>query len=553
MIPNLHKYKDNLLFVPLGGSGEIGMNVNLYHLDGKWIMIDLGAGFADQDQLPGIDMIAPNLEFVFGLKENFLGLVLTHAHEDHLGAVTYFWERLKCPIYTTPFTAAVLRAKLAEFPYAKQVRIHELPMGAQFNIGPFGFDMISLTHSIPEMQAIAVKTRHGTVMHTGDWKFDHDPLVGPVSDYEKLKKYGDDGILAMVCDSTNVLSPGHSGSESDLRGSLTDIIGQCKKLVAVTTFASNIARVETIARAAAANGRKVVMMGRSLWRITQAGRETGYLNDIAEFLTDQEARKYPREKLLLLCTGCQGEPMAATNKLANDSFPTLRLNPGDSVIFSSKIIPGNEKRIYRLFNQFIKRGVNILTEKDHFVHVSGHPSRQELQKMYELVRPEIAVPVHGEAVHIHEHCKWSLEWGAKKAIEVTNGDVVSLAPGNAEKVAVAPFGFFAVDGNFLLAPDCAALKLRRRMIKDGIIFATVILNAKGNLMTAPRIFAPGILDPQEDKEILREISDEVAGVVELQNRPTTDQVEKITRSAIRRYCKSEFGKYPSIEVQVTFL
>lgn len=547
---NLNKYKDNLMFLPLGGSGEIGMNVNLYHLDGKWMMIDLGAGFADHDELPGVDMIAPNLEFVFGLGDAFIGLVLTHAHEDHLGAVPYFWERLKCPIYTTPFTAAVLRNKLKEYPYANQVKIHELAPGSSFSVGPFELEMVGLTHSIPEMQAIAVKTRHGTVMHTGDWKFDHDPLVGPVSDYDKLKAYGDKGVLAMVCDSTNVLSPGHSGSESDLRGSLTDIIGQCKKLVAVTTFASNIARVETIARAAAANGRKVVMMGRSLWRITQAGRETGYLTDIAEFLTDQEARKIPREKLLLLCTGCQGEPMAATNKLATDSFQTVRLQPNDTIIFSSKIIPGNDKRIYRLFNQFIKRGINILTEKDHFVHVSGHPYRQELQKMYELVRPEIAVPVHGEAVHLHEHCKWAKEWGAKQSIEIANGDLVNLAPGKAEKLAVMPSGYFAVDGNFLLAPDSAALKIRRRMVKDGIVFATIVMNNKGTLLTPPRILAPGMLDVQEDRLLLKEMSDEVADVLELQDRPGVEAVEKLTRNTIRRICKQEFGKYPTIEVQV---
>ena len=547
---NLSKHKDNLMFLPLGGSGEIGMNVNLYHLDGKWIMIDLGAGFADHDLLPGIDMLAPNLEFVFGLKENFLGLVVTHAHEDHLGAITYFWEHLRCPIYTTPFTANVLRAKLEEFSYANQVKIHELAPGSHFSIGPFAMEMVSLTHSIPEMQAIAIKTRHGTVMHTGDWKFDDMPLVGPASDYPKLKKYGDEGVLAMVCDSTNVMNPGHSGSESELRQSLSDLVAQSRQLVAVTTFASNIARVETIARAASANGRKVVMMGRSLWRITQAGREAGYLQDIPEFLTDQEAKKYPRDKLLLICTGCQGEPLAATNKLANDLLPTIKLKPKDTIIFSSKIIPGNEKRIYRLFNHFIKRGVEVLTEKDHFVHVSGHPSRQELKKMYELVRPQIAIPVHGEAVHLHEHCKFAKEWGVPTSVEITNGDLVSLAPGKPERVAVVPFGYFAVDGHFLLAPDSAAIKLRRRMLNDGIVFCTVVLNVKGDLATKPGVFAPGMLDPQEDKDLLNDMAEAVSGMVELQDRPSNDLVEKQVRNTLRRMCKDEMGKYPSIEVQV---
>ena len=548
---NLSKYKDNLMFLPLGGSGEIGMNVNLYHLDGKWIMIDLGAGFADKEQLPGIDMMAPNLEFVFGLGDNFLGLVLTHAHEDHLGALTYFWQQIKCPIYATPFTAEVLKAKLQEFPDAmNKIKLKILALDSKFDIGPFSLEMIHLTHSIPEMQAIAVKTRHGVVMHTGDWKFDDNPLVGPVSDYARLKQYGDDGVLAMVCDSTNVLSPGHSRSEGDLRESLTKLIGECKQLVAVTTFASNIARVETIARAAAANGRKVVMIGRSLWRITQAGREAGYLADIPEFLTDQEARRFPRDKLLVICTGCQGEPLAATNKLANDLLPTLRLIPKDTIIFSSKIIPGNDKRIFALFNQLVKRGIEILTEKDHFVHVSGHPSRDELQKMYDMVRPQVAVPVHGEAVHLHEHCKWAKKWGVPQSIEIANGDLVNLAPGKPEKVAVVTSGYFAVDGNFLLPLDSPVLKLRRRILNDGILFCTVVLNVKGDLLTAPKISAPGMLDDEHDRELFDMMEGEVAGVIKLQNRAANDAIIKQVRTSLKRIAKTEIGKYPTIEVQV---
>lgn len=548
---NLHKHKDNFLFLPLGGSGEIGMNVNLYHQDGKWIMIDLGAGFADKEQLPGIDMLAPNLEFVFGLGDDFLGLVLTHAHEDHLGAVVYFWQQLKCPIYATPFTAEVLKAKLQEFPDAmNRVKLKVLPLNSKFEIGPFSLEMIHLTHSIPEMQAIALKTRHGVVMHTGDWKFDDNPLVGAVSDYARLKEYGDAGVLAMVCDSTNVLSAGHSGSEGDLRESLTKLIGDCKQLVAVTTFASNIARVETIARAATANGRKVVMIGRSLWRITQAAREAGYLADVPEFLTDKEAQRFPREKLLVICTGCQGEPLAATNKLANDLFPTIRLKPKDTVIFSSKIIPGNDKRIFALFNLFTKKGIEILTEKDHFVHVSGHPSRDELKRMYELVRPQTAIPVHGEAVHIHEHCKWARKWGVGHTVEVANGDVVNLAPGKAEKLAVVTSGYFAVDGNYLVATDSPVLKLRRRILNDGIIFCTIVVNIKGDLLTEPKITAPGMLDDEEDGDLFNVMEREVAGVVELQNRASDDTLIKQVRNSLKRIAKTEIGKYPTIEVQV---
>lgn len=548
---NPSKYKDRFCFLPLGGSGEIGMNVNLYHADGKWIMIDLGAGFADKDQLPGIDMLAPNLEFAFGLGDNLLGLVLTHAHEDHLGAVVYYWQQLKCPIYATPFTANVLKAKLAEIPDAvNRVNLKVISPASNLEIGPFKLEMIHLTHSIPEMQAIALSTRHGTVMHTGDWKFDDAPLVGPVSDYARFEEFGKKGVLAMICDSTNVLSPGHSGSEGDLRTNLTKLIGECKQMVVVTTFASNIARVETIARAASANGRKVVMMGRSLWRITNAAREAGYLHDVPEFLEDKEAKRFPREKLLVISTGCQGEPLAATTKLAHDLMPTMRLHPKDTVIFSSKIIPGNDKRIFALFNQLVKRGIQIMTEKDHFVHVSGHPYRDELKRMYDMVKPKLAIPVHGEAVHLHEHCRWAKQWGVPQTIEVANGDLVSLAPGTPEKLSVETSGYFAVDGNFLMATDSPVLKMRRRILNDGILFISVVLSIRGELLAKPRVSAPGMLDDEQDRDLLDLLGDETAQVVELQPKASNDTLIKQIRNSLKRTAKNEIGKYPTIEVQI---
>lgn len=549
---SIAKHKNELLFVPLGGSGEIGMNLNLYQYKGKWLMVDLGAGFAD-DHLPGIDMIVPDINFITQHRENLVGIVLTHAHEDHLGAVQYLWTELRCPIYTTPFTAAFLRAKLAEMPFASEVRITEVPCAGSFELEPFTIEMIPLTHSAPEMQALVIRTELGSVMHTGDWKFDHDPLIGDAADEERLRAYGDEGILAMIGDSTNVFNPGTSGSEGDLRKSLIELVGSCKKMVTVTTFASNVARIETIARAAEACGRRVVLAGRSLWRITRAAKESGYLQDI-EFLEDSHISKHARDKILVIATGCQGEPMAATMKIANGVHPTIRLNPGDTVIFSSKIIPGNDKRIFRLFNQLVKQQVEVLTEKDHFVHVSGHPARQELERMVKLVRPQVMIPVHGELVHIHEHCRLAREWGVPQAIQLGNGDVIKLAPGKAERVGVVEAGYLGIDGYYLLPPDSPVLRMRRKIQRDGVIVAYLIIGATGNLRADPRIMAPGCLDLEEDREIINLMAEEVREVIEQSNamvkNQKKDQLYSLTRSAIRRIIKREVGKNPPIEVHI---
>jgi len=366
--------KDHLIFLPLGGSNEIGMNVNLYHYKGKWLMIDLGAGFAD-DSYPGIQMLAPDLTFLFENKENFLGIVLTHAHEDHIGSVTYLWDKLRCPIYATPFTAGMARSKLSERNLLKEAEINEVQPGSSFAIGPFSLQMIQITHSIPEMNAVVLRTDYGNILHTGDWKFDPDPVIEPLSNESALKSLGDEGVLAMVCDSTNVFNDRHSGSEGELKDSISKIVSGCSELVIVTTFASNVARIKTIARAAKENGRRVVLAGWSLRRITGIARETGYMDDIDDFLEEIEIRKHPRKKLLVICTGCQGEPNAAMNRIAQGNHPNIKLTAKDTVIFSSKIIPGNEKKLFKLFNTFVRLGCEVLTEKDHFVHVSGHPSR----------------------------------------------------------------------------------------------------------------------------------------------------------------------------------
>lgn len=558
---NFNQRKHELHFLPLGGSGEIGMNLNLYHYKGKWLIVDCGAGFAE-DFMPGVDMIVPDVRFIKEIKEHIVGMVLTHAHEDHCGAVQYVWDEFECPIYTTPFTSAFLKAKLSEsgVNFANRIPIHEVQPGSSLEVGPFNIDLVALTHSTPEMHALLIRTEYGNIFHTGDWKFDHDPLIGEKADEDLLRRIGDEGVLALVGDSTNVFKEGESGSEGDLRKSLTEIIGKCSQLVAVATFASNVARIETVAHAAQAHGKKIVLAGRSLWRIVQAARSAGYLTDV-EFLDDRQAAKYPRKNLVILCTGCQGEPLAVTNKLASGAHPNLKLLPGDTVIFASKIIPGNDKKIFRLFNKFVKLGIEVITEKDHFVHVSGHPGKAELKRMYELVRPEIAIPVHGEHVHMHEHAKDALKWGVKHSIEVENGVVVRLAPGTAEKIGMVDAGFLGIDGYYLLAPDSHIMKTRRKIQHAGIVLVTLLLDSRDRLITDPIIKAPGSLDPQEDLELVEnmitEIRHSLLNDLKAKGRKKpqskTETIGNLTRSVVRRFLRAEVGKEPVIDVHVEWV
>jgi ribonuclease J len=557
---DLSKHKNELLFVPLGGSGEIGLNFNLYHYQGKWLIVDFGAGFADE-YLPGVDMIVPDISFIAKHKKDVLGIVLTHAHEDHLGAVQYLWDEIGCKIYTTSFTASFLKAKLTEFGLAHEVPIVEVEENGKINLAPFFIEYVQLSHSAPQMQAAVIKTDAGNIFHTGDWKFDPDPLIGKVANYELLKKYGDEGILALVGDSTNVFNEGFSGSEGELKKSLTKIIANCSNLVVVATFASNVARLDTLIRAAQECGRKVMLAGRSLLRVINAAKDSGYLSDVEEFINERSFGQYPRDKILVICTGCQGEPMAAATKMANQTH-AIRLLPGDNMIFSSKIIPGNDKKIFRQFNQLVKLGITLYTEKDHFVHVSGHPSRDELKKMYELIRPQTSIPVHGEFVHMHEHARMALQWGAKHSLTVENGDVVRLAPGIPEKIAVVHAAYLAVDGNYLLPTDSNVMKMRRKIAKDGVIIATLIIcNHTNYLKRDPIISTPGSLDAKDDYDLIDQITSEIRDVVEDQlgnSKKVKNKGVKTTKEAlisqiksiIRRMIKKEVGKEPVIEVHI---
>jgi len=489
------EYRDPnaLYFVPLGGTGEIGMNLNVYGYAGDWLIIDCGVTFGDDTQ-PGIEVVMPDPGFIVERRDRLLGIVATHAHEDHIGAIPYLWTQLRCPIWATAFTASLLRAKLAEAGLADQVRITVVPLSGRFTIGPFNLELITLTHSIPEPNAIALRTPVGTVLHTGDWKFDPDPLIGATADETALRRIGDEGVLALIGDSTNALRPGVSGSEADLRRSLTELIGRYDARVAVACFASNVARLETIARAAAVHGREVALVGRSLWRIDKAARENGYFADLPRFLTEDEAGYIPRGRIVLICTGSQGEPRSALARIARDDHPHIVLETGDVVIFSSRIIPGNEKAINRLQNGLVRFGVEIVTEEDHFVHVSGHPARDELVRMYQMVRPRVAIPVHGEARHLIAHAQLAGECQVQQPLVIQNGDVVRLAAAGASVVDEVAVGRLASDGRGLLPLNGTALKDRRRVTFNGTAVATLVLDRYGRLAAPVTMSVIGVVE-----------------------------------------------------------
>ena len=548
--------KDDLLFLPLGGTGEIGMNLNLYGHAGKWLMIDCGVTFGD-DNAPGVDVIMPDPDFIERRRDSLVALVLTHAHEDHLGAVHYLWKRLRCPVYATPFTAAVLREKLDDAGLLGEVPLTVIGMSERFEIAPFDLQLITLTHSIPEPNAVVLRTSLGTVLHTGDWKLDPDPLVGDTTDETALKQLGEDGVLAMIGDSTNALVEGQSGSEAEVRESLMALVGEMKSRVAVACFASNIARVQTIAQVAAAHGRSVVLVGRSLWRITDAARATGYLGDVAPFISEQEASALSRDKVLLICTGSQGEPRAALPRIARDDHPHVKLEENDTVIFSSRIIPGNEVSIGRLQNQLASMGINVITERDHFVHVSGHPARDELIHMYQWVRPTIAVPVHGEARHLYGHAELARACQVPFAPVIANGDVLRLSSDGPEIVAQVQTGRLAVDGTELVAIEDETLRSRNRMLRNGFAVLTLAVDQSGRVLDDPQLSAPGILgDGNNDLDLADDIIDDVLDMISdlppVQRRDDGDLSEQIRR-VVRRGFRERRGKNPTTEVHLVRL
>jgi len=547
---------DELLFLPLGGCGEIGMNLNLYGHDGKWLMVDLGITFGNE-MTPGIDVIMPDPGFIVEHRADLLGLVLTHAHEDHIGAVPYLWPRLRCPIYATPFTAAVLRRKLAEANLLGEARITEIPMSGRFGLGPFEIELISITHSIPEPNAVVLRTKLGNILHTGDWKLDPDPVVGPITDEAALRDLGGEGVLAMVCDSTNVLVDGSSGSEAEVRQSMDELIGRYRHRVAVACFASNVARIESVTRAGLAHGRHVGLVGRSLRRMVEAARETGYLTDLPDFIEEEDIGHLPRDRVLMICTGSQGEPRSALARIARDEHPDVGLEPGDAVIFSSRIIPGNEHAIGELHNALIRQGVEVVTEKDHFVHVSGHPARDELAEMYRWVKPAIAVPVHGELRHLRAHVALAESCQVRRAVLAENGSLLRLAPGDPEVIGHVPTGRLGLDGTQLTTMGGAALKSRQRMAYNGAAVATIVLDGTGRLVGEPVLTVHGVAAEGEDEgvakaEAVAAARQALAGLP-LAKRSDDQAVREVVRIAIRRSLNARHGKKPLTDVHLVRL
>jgi ribonuclease J len=543
--------RNELLFLPLGGSGEIGMNLNLYFHDGKWVMVDLGVSFGID--LPGIEVVMPDPSFIVERKDDLLGIVLTHGHEDHLGAVPHLWPRLRCPVYATPFTASLLRRKLQEFGLAREVKIIEIPLGGRFKLGPFDFELITMTHSIPEPNALAIRTPVGTILHTGDWKLDSNPLIGEVSDEKRLSEVGDEGVLALIGDSTNVFRQGEAGSEADVRDSLIDLVGQCAGRVAIACFASNVARLESAIEAARAHDRHVALVGRSLYRMEECARENGYIAKHPPFIDEEDIADIPPDKLLMICTGSQGEARAALARIAAHNHPNAFLDEGDTVIFSSRVIPGNEVDIGHLQDRLVKAGIHVITERDHFVHVSGHPARDELKRMYAHIRPQIAIPVHGELRHMAEHADLARDCGVKHTLVVANGDVVRLGPGDAAVIDRVHAGRLALDGNRLIADDAVPVRERLRMHGNGLAVATLVLGAKGKLVADPLVTMHGLVDEPELSELSAQLSGSVRGAVEAldQHELAEDEtVAEAARLALRRVLKLQLGRKPVLDIHL---
>ncbi len=550
------KKADELVFLPLGGAGEIGMNLNLYGYglpdQYRWIMVDLGVTFGDGFP-PGVDVIMPDPGYIVERRERLDALVLTHAHEDHLGAVPYLWERLRCPIYATPFTVSILKRKLHEAGLLDEVPIHEIELSGRFSIGEFDLELITLTHSIPEPNAIAIRTPVGTVMHTGDWKLDPGPVIGEVTDEAALRRVGDDGVLAIVCDSTNVFQPGTSGSEEDLLSSLQDIISKCTQRVLVTCFASNVARLETIAKAAQANGRDVVLAGRSLKRFVEAARENGYLRDVPAFLDEEDAGYLPEDRCLIICTGSQGEPRAALSRIASGDHPRVSISQGDTVICSSKIIPGNEIPISRVHNELARRKIDVITEDEAFVHVSGHPNRDELVQMYDYIRPQVSIPVHGETRHLHEHAKLAKTCQVRTVHVPENGSLIRLGPGESGIVDSVPSGRLMLEGNRVVPIDGSLMRSRQRALYNGVVTVSITLDSNGKFLADPLISTVGLLE-DEDKDfdlMIPDIAEAAVKRLPLKERRDDASVHEAVRIAVRRAFRETLKKKPVTMVHVS--
>lgn len=551
---------DELVFLPLGGSGEIGMNLNAYGYGPpdarKWIIVDIGVTFGREDTTPGVDLILPDPSYLEEHKDDIIAIVLTHAHEDHIGALGWLWPRLPAPVYATPFTAALVREKLRERGLLERVPLTEIPLKGQLTLGPFEIDFVTLTHSIPEPNGLAIRTPLGLVWHTGDWKIDPDPLIGETTDEAKLRAMAEEGVLAMVCDSTNVFVEGTAGSEAEVRVKLTEVIKNCKGKVAVTAFASNVARVETALKAARAAGRTPCLVGRSMHRIFAAAQSVGLLQDVPQVVDEDEALDLPDENVLYLCTGSQGEQRAALSRIARGEHRNVVMRKGDTVIFSSRVIPGNETAIHQLYDQFLERGVELITaDTEHLIHVSGHPARDELKQMYAWARPRIAVPVHGEIRHIREHVKLAESLQIPETVAPKNGDLIRLAPGPAAVIDEVPSGRLYVDGNVIVETEDDAIRDRKRLAAEGAVNIAFALTAKNAIAAGPTVSVRGLTMPDdEDLELALEELEDVAkaGFSKLNHseRGDDDAIEASVVRAVRKAAERLWKKRPLIDVSI---
>ena len=533
-----------LLFCALGGSGEIGMNVNLYGCDGQWLMVDLGLTFADP-QYPGVELILPELEFIERQRDRLCGIVLTHGHEDHIGALPYLAEDLKVPLYATPFTAGLIAGKLEEEGLTGLVPLHVVPRDSTVEVGPFRVTYVALAHSIPEGNGLLIETPYGRIFHTGDWKLDETPVLGDPSSAETLRRIGDDGVLALVCDSTNVFQEQASGSEAGVHAGLLEQVSKAPGRVLITTFASNAARLKTIGEVAVETGRQVCIAGRSLNRILNVAQATGYLLDFPPAVSFDDAMRLPRDKVLIVATGGQGEPRAALGRIATGNHD-LKLSRGDTVIFSSKIIPGNEIAIGRIMNGLSDLGISIVTERQAHVHVSGHPGRPELAAMYDWIRPQIILPVHGEPRHMAEQARFALAHGVAEAVIQKNGDLIRLAPGEPKKLDEVRVGRLVLDGDVILPADGATMNERRRMSYTGLIAVTLAVGKDGQLAGEPVVRPFGIPVEEDREDFIADATDSARRAFD--PKAGEEQMREAVRLAVRRCATAWTGKKPLVEV-----
>jgi len=548
--------KENLLFCPLGGSGEIGMNMNLYAYGNeenqKWIIVDMGVTFAD-DSVPGIDLIYPDAGFIIDKKDDLLGIVLTHAHEDHIGSISHIWPKLKCKIYATPFTAVLIQEKFKEKKIDISSYLKIVELNSKINLGPFEIDFVTLTHSILEPNGLSITTPEGVILHTGDWKVDPNPLIGNKVDEKKLRAIGEKGVIAMICDSTNVFSPGRAGSEKDVRESLLKIISNQKKRVLVTSFASNVARMESIFYIAKQTKRNISLVGRSMHRIYKAAKQCGYLKDVLEPIDPRDASKISKERIILLCTGSQGEPMGALNRIANDIHPDVNLESGDTVIFSSKIIPGNEKKLYALQNSIVKKDIEVITEENAFVHVSGHANREDLKDMYQWVKPKCVIPVHGEHRHMKEHISFAKEMQIPFNLKVENGNIIKISKDKKpEIIDQAPTGKIYLDGNIAVSLESSSIKERKNISVNGLLEITLIISSNGK-MKKPVISFRGIPEEEVSETFKFDLEDEITKTCKsfaVNNFKQEKNLIDTIKQNCRKIVREKTGKRPFTNVNI---